>query len=84
VSAVETILAQLTPERLGGLVRRIAAEQPPGERRSVAVGRLVVALAEGHDLGRGPERSRAYMRLVAAIESSVAQLPEMRYIKAGA
>ena len=82
--ALDDILASLTPDSLRQLIDDIADAQPEGEHSGVGVGSVVFRLVAGRDIGAGAERSAAYMKLMAAIESLVPAIGGMRYIKAQA
>lgn len=80
-SALHHILAELTPERLEGLILELVAGRDPTERAGVDVSSIMARLLVGHDLGAGEERSRAYERLRRAIQDTVARIEGLQYVK---
>ncbi len=74
----ESILKNLTDERLAALVRRLARDEGAGP--SVAWPTLLEALLEGRPLPEGPEGGRAELALRRAVQERVAQIPGLRYV----
>jgi|YNPNPStandDraft_1061719.scaffolds.fasta_scaffold108631_2 hypothetical protein len=81
MQSLEEALAALTPERLRELILQMANEQPPDERAGVDVSSIISRLMGAYGIGPGPERSRAYIRLVEALKANVAQIEGMTYVK---
>ena len=78
---ISAVLAEMTPEYVGALVRSLAAAQTAADRTTVSVAALVQALVKGEDLGTGSERWRALARLEMAIRDRLPLVPHMRYIE---
>ena len=78
------ILAELTPERLGGLIQDLAAQQPPARRSDVSLPTILDALAQGADLFNGAEGWAAKLELTKAIRDLVGRIPDMRYVEGDA
>ncbi|NLD44906.1 MAG: hypothetical protein GX657_15605 [Chloroflexi bacterium] len=81
---LDKLLASLTPESFGALVRRLAAAQAPGNRAGVSLPALIDALTGGADLGSGPLGWSRQLRLKQAISDLAARTPGLRYIEGDA
>jgi len=81
VHTLDEVLAALTPERLRQLITQMADQRPPGERAGVDVNSIVGRLIAECDIGPGPERSRAYSRLVEALKANVALIGGIKYVE---
>jgi len=78
---LDEVLPALTPERLQQIIMQMVDQRPPGERAGVDVNSIVGRLTEECGIGPGPERSRAYRRLVEVLQANVAQIEGMKYVR---
>lgn len=79
-----SILAELTPDRLRGIILGIAKTQSSGDRSGVSFPAITDALTGNLDLGSGAEGWAAQLKLKEAIVDTVASIPDMQYVEGDA
>ena len=81
---LDRILAELTPNRLQGIILGIAKTQSAGNRSGVSFPAITDALTGNLDLGSGAEGWAAQLKLKEAIVDTVASIPDMQYVEGDA
>jgi len=81
---VDRIIADLTPEAFGPLVRGLAAGQSEGDRAGVSLPAIIDALTRGADLGSGPSGWQRHLRLKHAVSDMAGRTPGLRYVEGDA
>lgn len=77
------IVDGVTPDRVEAIVRRLAAELPFAAS-GVTMSDVVEALMGDADLGKGPERWSAHLKIKRAAIAALEAIPTMRYIEGDA
>jgi hypothetical protein len=78
---LESLLAEVTPQRVRNLVLELEPKQPKPNRGTVPLYEILEALTAGWPITTAAERSPVEMQLRQATISAVAQIADMAFVE---